>query len=333
MTAVPRTAVGGRVVRPGAAGGHASTSSASCATSTEDRRGRVTVTITPTYSGLPGDGRDPGRHPSRAGRAPATPTPRSAPCCARPGPPTGSPRPGGRKLAAAGIAPPAPARRGSSGCALTVRVPALRVAGHRGDLPVRLDRVQGAVALPGLPRAVRPREGAMTATRPVRTPRRRPVFHPLPVAAVDRLTDDAVAVTFAVPPELRDDVRVPRRPAPDRAAAPTDGDEVRRSYSICSTPAELAATGVLRIGVRRDPRRRLLHATPRRRCAPATRSRCCRRWATSPRRSRPTARRHYAAVVAGSGITPVLSLVATALAIEPASRFTLVYGNRRAAHA
>ena len=40
--------------------------------------------------------------------------------------------------------------------------------------------------------------------------------------------------------------------------------------------------------------------------------------------------RHYAAVAAGSGITPVLSLVATALATEPASRVTLVYANRYA---
>ncbi len=40
----------------------------------------------------------------------------------------------------------------------------------------------------------------VTITRPVR---RRPVFHPLPVTAVDRLTSDAVAVTFAVPEELR----------------------------------------------------------------------------------------------------------------------------------
>ena len=41
----------------------------------------------------------------------------------------------------------------------------------------------------------------VTITRPVRS---RPAFHPLPVAAVDRLTDDAVAVTFTVPPELRE---------------------------------------------------------------------------------------------------------------------------------
>jgi ring-1,2-phenylacetyl-CoA epoxidase subunit PaaE len=44
----------------------------------------------------------------------------------------------------------------------------------------------------------------------------------------------------------------------------------------------------------------------------------------------PDRARHYGAVVAGSGITPVLSLVATALAVEPASRFTIVYGNRYA---
>ncbi|HZN20135.1 MAG TPA: 2Fe-2S iron-sulfur cluster-binding protein, partial [Micromonosporaceae bacterium] len=40
--------------------------------------------------------------------------------------------------------------------------------------------------------------------------------------------------------------------------------------------------------------------------------------------------RHYAAIAAGSGITPVLSLLATALGTEPGSRFTLLYGNRYA---
>ncbi|MBC8118895.1 MAG: phenylacetate-CoA oxygenase/reductase subunit PaaK, partial [Burkholderiaceae bacterium] len=41
--------------------------------------------------------------------------------------------------------------------------------------------------------------------------------------------------------------------------------------------------------------------------------------------------KHYVAFVAGSGITPVLSLIRTTLAREPKSRFTLVYGNRRQA--
>jgi ring-1,2-phenylacetyl-CoA epoxidase subunit PaaE len=45
----------------------------------------------------------------------------------------------------------------------------------------------------------------------------------------------------------------------------------------------------------------------------------------------PARRRHYAAVAAGSGITPVLSLIATALAVEPHSQFSLLLGNRSAA--
>ncbi|RKN48372.1 1,2-phenylacetyl-CoA epoxidase subunit PaaE [Micromonospora endolithica] len=172
----------------------------------------------------------------------------------------------------------------------------------------------------------------VTITRPVR---RRPVFHPLPVAAVDRLTADAVAITFAVPEELRATfafsagqhltVRLPG----GAGAAGSAGEDVRRSYSICSTPDDLARHGRLRIGVREIPGGAfsafacgalrdgdtvevlppLGHFTT----------------AFAPDRVR-----HYGAVVAGSGITPVLSLVATALAVEPASTFTLVYGNRTA---
>lgn len=60
-------------------------------------------------------------------------------------------------------------------------------------------------------------------------------FHPLPVAAVDRLTDDSVALTLAVPPELREDYRH----APGQHLAlrrREDGVEIRRTYSICSPP-------------------------------------------------------------------------------------------------
>lgn len=175
----------------------------------------------------------------------------------------------------------------------------------------------------------------VTITRPVR---RRPVFHPLPVAAVDRLTDDAVAITFAVPEELRETfafsagqhLTVRLAAGGDPAGGTGDGAaEVRRSYSICSTPDELARHGRLRIGVREVPGGAfsayacgalrggdtvevlppLGHFTT----------------AFAPDRVR-----RYGAVVAGSGITPVLALVATALAVEPASTFTLVYGNRTA---
>ncbi len=181
----------------------------------------------------------------------------------------------------------------------------------------------------------------VTITRPVR---RRPVFHPLPVTAVDRLTADAVAITFAVPEDLRETfafragqhltLRLPGGAAATGTAgadgaAGAAGEDVRRSYSICSTPDELARHGRLRIGVREIPGgsfsgyacATLRHGDTVEVLPPLGHFST----AFAPDRAR-----RYGAVVAGSGITPVLSLVATALAVEPASTFTLVYGNRTA---
>ncbi|AVT31198.1 MULTISPECIES: 1,2-phenylacetyl-CoA epoxidase subunit PaaE [unclassified Plantactinospora] len=165
---------------------------------------------------------------------------------------------------------------------------------------------------------------SVTINRPVR---RRPVFHPLPVRAVDRLTEDAVAVTFEVPARLRETFAFRAGQHLTVRRVPPDGAEVRRSYSICSTPAELAATGRLRIGVREVPGGAFssfavsaLRAGDTVEVLPPL--------GTFGTAFAPDRVRHYAGVVAGSGITPVLSLVATALAVEPASTFTLVYGNR-----
>ncbi|MEH0823119.1 MULTISPECIES: 1,2-phenylacetyl-CoA epoxidase subunit PaaE [unclassified Micromonospora] len=167
----------------------------------------------------------------------------------------------------------------------------------------------------------------VTITRPVR---RRPVFHPLPVTAVDRLTDDSVSITFAVPEELRETFAFSagqhltvRRPADG------DGEEVRRSYSICSTPDELARHGRLRIGVREVPGGAFsAYACGALRGGDTVEVLPPLGHFTSA--FTPDRVRRYGAVVAGSGITPVLGLAATALATEPRSTFTLVYGNRTA---
>lgn len=168
---------------------------------------------------------------------------------------------------------------------------------------------------------------AVTITRPVR---RRPIFHPLPVSAVDRLTDDAIAITFQVPPELRDTFTFHAgQHVTVRRVDPTSGEDVRRSYSICSTPLDLAEHGLLRIGVKEIPGGAFSgYAATELRPGDTI-------GVLPPLGSFTTAfdagrRRHYAAVAAGSGITPVLSLIGTALAVEPESTFTLVYGNRYA---
>jgi ring-1,2-phenylacetyl-CoA epoxidase subunit PaaE len=182
------------------------------------------------------------------------------------------------------------------------------------------------VAVPLVRRTVRSDEAAVTATLRT-TPRRRPVFHELLVSAVDELTDDSVAVTFAVPQDLRETYAF----APGQhltARRSVDGTEIRRSYSICSTPYDLERKGVVQIGVRRIEGGAFsayathgLHRGATVEVLPPLGH------FTTP--LDPTRTRHYAALAAGSGITPVLSLIGSALAIEPGSRFTLIYGNRR----
>ncbi len=144
-------------------------------------------------------------------------------------------------------------------------------------------------------------------------------IHPLRVTAIDELTDDSVALTFEVPEELRDDYAF----AHGQHLNIRGGDDVRRSYSICTPPS----SGVLRIGVKRlaggafsegvvDALRvgdELEVSTP------------AGRFTTE---LDPSTARRYVAIAAGSGITPVLSIIAAILEGEPGSFVTLVYANR-----
>ncbi|MFF5567625.1 2Fe-2S iron-sulfur cluster-binding protein [Streptomyces sp. NPDC012623] len=155
------------------------------------------------------------------------------------------------------------------------------------------------------------------------------MFHPLRVSEVDRLTDDAVAVTFDVPPELRETFRhTPGQHIAVRRAAPpgepgTRG-EIRRTYSICAPAGPEPA---LRVGIRlveggefsTYALKELAVGHTVEVMEPAG------RFVLEPRPG------HFAAVVGGSGITPVLSIAATLLAREPAARFCLVRSDRTVA--
>jgi ring-1,2-phenylacetyl-CoA epoxidase subunit PaaE len=147
----------------------------------------------------------------------------------------------------------------------------------------------------------------------------RRTFHTLPVAAVDRLCDDAVAVTFAVPEELREQFAFTAGQYLT-LRQDVEGREERRSYSICA-PAGAAP----RIGVRRvDGGLFSAHLVDSLRAGDALEV-MAPLGSFSPDLATPG---HHALIAAGSGITPVLSIAATVLAQE-GSRVTLLYGNRR----
>jgi ring-1,2-phenylacetyl-CoA epoxidase subunit PaaE len=147
-------------------------------------------------------------------------------------------------------------------------------------------------------------------------------FHPLKIAEIERLTEDAVAITFDVPDELRQTYQfVQGQHVAIRCSA--IGDEVRRNYSVCSS----AASGTLRVAVKR------LEGGAFSNYAVSTLRPGCVLEVLPPHGGfftplDPRQRKHYAAVAAGSGITPILSLISTSLEVEPKSRFTLFYGNK-----
>ncbi|MBM7774537.1 ring-1,2-phenylacetyl-CoA epoxidase subunit PaaE [Actinokineospora baliensis] len=153
-------------------------------------------------------------------------------------------------------------------------------------------------------------------------------FHPLVVGALDQAAADgsAVALTCLVPAELRG-VFAFSAGQHITLRAVVDGVELRRSYSLCSTPQELDRAGVLRIGVRAVPGGRFSrHLSEVLR--PGDRVDVLPPVGNFTTAFDPDRRGHYAAIAAGSGITPVLSLAATALAVEPRSTVTLVHGSR-----
>ena len=152
------------------------------------------------------------------------------------------------------------------------------------------------------------------------------MFHPLRVSAVERLTDDSVAVTFDVPAELRETFRhTPGQHVALRRLM--DGVETRRTYSICTPAAPDGGVPVLRVGIRlvdggefsTYALKELSVGDTVEVMPPAG------RFLFPPRPG------HFAAVVGGSGITPVLSMAATLLGREPEARFCLIRSDRTAA--
>jgi ring-1,2-phenylacetyl-CoA epoxidase subunit PaaE len=147
-------------------------------------------------------------------------------------------------------------------------------------------------------------------------------FYSLDIEDLKQETRDTIVVTFAVPVDLRQQFAfIQGQHLTLRAVV--NGEDLRRSYSICSGVQD----GNIRVAIKRTPGGQFSS------------------WANDTLEAgmaidvmppmghfnlplSPDNHKRYLAFAAGSGITPMLSIIKTTLAVEPESTFTLVYGNR-----
>lgn len=147
-------------------------------------------------------------------------------------------------------------------------------------------------------------------------------FHSLKIREVRPETREAVSIAFDIPPELNDAFRFTQG---QHLIVRTrmDGEEVRRSYSICTGVND----GDLRVAVKKVPGGRF-SAFANGQLRPGDTLEVMPPSGHFFVDLDPVREAHYLAVAVGSGITPILSIIKTTLAAEPNSRFTLLYGNR-----
>ncbi len=150
-------------------------------------------------------------------------------------------------------------------------------------------------------------------------------FVGLRIAETRMLTDDAMAVRFALPADMAASFRFKHGQYLTLSAL-IDGETLRRSYSICSAVGDPDLT----IAVKRIDGGRFSEHVHSHFARDMTVD-VARPAGEFTAALQPDAARNYLCIAAGSGITPILSIVRTVLAREPRSRVTLLYGNRRTA--
>ncbi|QPC88251.1 phenylacetate-CoA oxygenase/reductase subunit PaaK [Mesorhizobium sp. NBSH29] len=149
-----------------------------------------------------------------------------------------------------------------------------------------------------------------------------PRFHDLTVEQIERQTSDSAILGFAIP----DDLKAAFAFNPGQyltLAASVDGEEIRRSYSICSTPDDT----LLKVGIKKVDDGRFS-------CFVNDRLAIGDRLRVMPPEGRFTPRlgagetQDFLLIAAGSGITPMLAIAASVLARNGRNSVTLIYGNR-----
>jgi ring-1,2-phenylacetyl-CoA epoxidase subunit PaaE len=147
-------------------------------------------------------------------------------------------------------------------------------------------------------------------------------FYKLNIKEVKRETKDAVSILFNVPAELQSNYKFVAGQYLNIKLT-LDGEEIRRAYSICSAPE----SGELRIAVKAVKKGLFSQfANAKLKAGDLLEAGSPEgKFTFEPQHDR---QRNYAAFVAGSGITPVMSIAKSVLTSEPKSTFVLVYGNK-----
>ncbi|MBV9986155.1 MAG: phenylacetate-CoA oxygenase/reductase subunit PaaK [Chitinophagaceae bacterium] len=147
-------------------------------------------------------------------------------------------------------------------------------------------------------------------------------FHPLQIREIKKETADCVSISFDVPAELADTFRY-KQGQYLTLRTTINGEEVRRSYSICSSPLDHE----LKVAVKQTEHG-LFSTYANEQLKKGDTLDVMEPIGKFFVELDPKKTRQYIGFVAGSGITPVLSIIKTTLRVEPHSSFTLVYGNR-----
>jgi ring-1,2-phenylacetyl-CoA epoxidase subunit PaaE len=147
-------------------------------------------------------------------------------------------------------------------------------------------------------------------------------FHPLRIKKINRETDQCVSVEFAIPEELKKDFQFKQGQSLTMRTM-LNGEEVRRTYSLCSSPIDnkwkVAIKKVDGGSFSSFANESLKEGDVLEVMEPVG------KFYTELNSAN---KKNYLAFAAGSGITPVISIIKTTLRTEPRSQFILVYGNR-----
>lgn len=147
-------------------------------------------------------------------------------------------------------------------------------------------------------------------------------FHTLTVSSVHQETVDSIVIGFVIPQQLRNDFAFIHGQYLT-IKVPVKGEEVRRSYSICSSPLDPEEVKIAVKRVKGGRASTMLVETLR----PGMSLEVMTPMGNFYTQLHPDNRKHYVCFAGGSGITPILSIIRTVLRTEPEGKLTLFYGN------